>query len=143
MSTHLLNIRQQAAASEMMQAAGRATSQVNTAFSAFDYPPGKLDGARSFLMDDYLQSGRMARAHEVPRNNKSDHCWDVMYYQQNIKPFEPRQGFSETKFHAGFMRRQASQMPYLQQRVRRESATRARASCILMLATRPPKNVGP
>ena len=42
---------------------------------------------------------------------------DVLHYQKDVAP-RARQGFSETKFHSGFMRRQASQMPYLQQRVR-------------------------
>ena len=108
----LFDARQAAAARD---AAGKPTNKLNASFSAFDYAPAKLDNARSFLMDDYLQSGRIARKREEPTRDK---CWDVLHYQRDVVPFEPRQGFSETKFHSGFMRRQGSQMAYLQQRVR-------------------------
>ena len=61
-------------------------------------------------MDDYLTSRRMARRQEPPSRGST---WDVLQYQKDVEPFVPRQGFSETKFHSGFMRRQGSQMPYL------------------------------
>ena len=57
--------RQAAAARAMADGAmpaGRPTAPLNAAFCAFDYLPSKLDRQRSFLMDDYLSSGRMARA---------------------------------------------------------------------------------
>lgn len=112
----LFDARQAAAASAAARdAAGKPTNKLNASFSAFDYAPAKLDNARSFLMDDYLQSGRIARKREEPTR---DRCWDVLHYQKDVVPFEPRQGFSETKFHSGFMRRQGSQIAYLQQRVR-------------------------
>lgn len=112
----LFDLRQaQAADAAGKDAAGKSTNLLNASFSAFDYAPSKLDHGRSFLMDDYLQTGRIARKREEPTR---DRCWDVLHYQKDVAPFEPRQGFSETKFHSGFMRRQASQMPYLQQRVR-------------------------
>lgn len=121
----LFDVRQaQAADAAAKDAAGKPTNRLNASFSAFDYAPAKLDNGRSFLMDDYLQSGRVARKREEPSR---DRCWDVLHYQKDVAPFEPRQGFSETKFHSGFMRRQASAMPYLQQRVRlRAPARRAR-----------------
>ena len=56
----VFDMRQAAAA----EAAGKRTGALNSSFSAFDYAPAKLDTARSFLMDDYLQSGRKARKHE-------------------------------------------------------------------------------
>ena len=108
----------QAAAADAMMPAGKSTRLQNASFSALDYHPAKLDGGRSFLMDDYTISGRMARARN-PIEHES--CWDVMQYQKDITPFQPKQGFSETKFHSGFMRRQASQMPYLTERVRKRA----------------------
>ena len=98
---------------EAADAAGKATNRLNASFSAFDYAPAKLDHGRSFLMDDYLQSGRVARRRDEAER---DRCWDVLQYQKDVEPFKPRQGFSETKFHNGFMRRQGSQMPYLVER---------------------------
>ena len=122
----LFDARQAAAASAAAHdAAGKPTNKLNASFSAFDYAPAKLDNARSFLMDDYLQSGRIARKREEPTR---DRCWDVLHYQKDVVPFEPRQGFSETKFHSGFMRRQGSQMAYLQQRVRSKPHARCCAA---------------
>ena len=117
MSNTLYDMRQASAAARaagLADAAGKSTQMMNSSFSAFDYTPSRLEKARNFLMDDYLQSGRAARAHQP----MSDSCWDILHYQKAVAPFVPKQGFSETKFHAGFMRRQGSQMPYLQQRVR-------------------------
>jgi hypothetical protein len=99
---------------EAAYAAGKATASLNASFSAYDYKPAKIEGGRSFLMDDYLHVNRAARAHE---EHKRDNCWDILQYQKDVAPFQPRQGFSETKFHSGFMRRQGSQMPYLTDRV--------------------------
>ena len=98
---------------EAADAAGKPTNRLNASFSAYDYAPAKLDHKRSFLMDDYLNAGRAARKAEEPSR---DRCWDLLHYQKDVVPFEPRQGFSETKFHSGFMRRQGSQMPYLEER---------------------------
>ena len=95
--------------------AGKPTRALNASFRAFDYPPGKCDPGRSFLMDDYLTSGRVARRQDP---NVVDATWDVLQYQKDVELFQPKQGFSETKFHAGFMRRQGAQMPYLVARVR-------------------------
>ena len=97
-----------------MPPAGKATNNVNMSFSAFDYAPARLEPGRTFLMDDYLTSGRAARRQEEHQRGV---CWDVLQYQKDVEPFRPRQGFSETKFHSGFMRRQGSQMPYIAQRV--------------------------
>lgn len=96
-------------------AAGKDTKQMNSSFSAFDYVPSRLEKARNFLMDDYIQSGRAARRQQTMQ----DSCWDILQYQKDVQPFVPRQGFSETKFHSGFMRRQGSQMPYLVEREER------------------------
>ena len=109
--------RQAAAARAMADGAmpaGRPTAPLNAAFCAFDYLPSKLDRQRSFLMDDYLSSGRMARAQS--ESSRRDTSWEVLQYQKDIEPFIPEQGFNQTKFHAGFMRRQASNIPYLVER---------------------------
>jgi len=101
-------------------AAGKATSALNSSFSAIDYHPAKLDHGRSFLMDDYLQTGRVARRND-PVNElahlKHDSARGLLQYQTDTTLWQPKQGFSETKFHKGFMRRQGASIPYLQERV--------------------------
>lgn len=128
--------RRQAAAADGM-AAGKATKNVNASFSAFDYAPSKLDKSRTFMMDDYVNSGRVARKHV--EGARRDTTWDVLQYQTDVTPFQPAQGFSETKFHSGFMRRQASAMPYLQQRVRRPLTAAHRLTGPPPAAHRPPR----
>ncbi len=98
-----------------MPPAGKGTNPLNASFSAYDYRPARLDNGRSFLMDDYAKTGRVSRRNELePSLSKlrRDHCWDVMHYQKNPAPFEPVQGFNETKFHTGFMRRQLYDIPH-------------------------------
>ena len=97
--------------------AGKETRTLNASFSAYDYKPAKLDFGRSFLMDDYVRTGRVAR-HDPRldgslRHLKGDSCWDVIHYQQESQQqqFTPTQGFNETKFHKGFMRRQQCDIP--------------------------------
>jgi len=117
----LYDLRQAEAAA----AAGKATTRLNASFSAFDYGVSKLDNSRNFLMDDYVESGRMARRSQ-PATGR-DSCWELLQYQKEVTAFEPAQGCSETKFHMGFLRRHAPKMPYLAAReVRRlrESAPR-------------------
>lgn len=101
-------------------AAGKATTQLNSSFSALDYHPAKLDHGRSFLMDDYLQSGRVARRSDLGELShlKHDNARDLLQYQRDSTTvWCPKQGFTETKFHKGFMRRQSTAIPYLQERV--------------------------
>ena len=100
--------------------AGRATQPMNSSFSAYDYKQTKLEPGRCFLMDDYVRTGRVTRRTELEpavAHLKSDRCWNLIHSgQPDTKPFEAKQGFSETKFHSGFMRRQKDSIPYLSER---------------------------
>jgi len=104
---------------EHMVPAGKPTQAVNTSFSAFDYLPSKIDrmdrrGGRGFLMDDYLYSGRVARRNdpEQPLQHlTSDTCKELIQYQKDATPWQVKQGLTETTFHTGFTRRQASSIP--------------------------------
>lgn len=99
--------------------AGKATTTLNSSFSALDYHTAKLESGRSFLMDDYLQSGRVTRRANVGemQHLNHDNARELLQYQTDTTLWQPKQGFSETKFHRGFMRRQGSSMQYLQERV--------------------------
>lgn len=100
------------------QAAGRATVECNASHNAFDYKAAKLDFGRSFLMDDYVESGRTVRRMDLPgpvAHMRNDACWEAIKNPDQTT-FVAKQGFSETKFHNGFMRRQGMSIPYLQER---------------------------
>ena len=100
--------------------AGKNTIAINSSFTAYDYKQEKLNPARSFLMDDYVRTGRVTKRCELDesvKHLKQDSCWPLIQSgQRDTAPFEAKQGFSETKFHAGFMRRQAANIPYLAER---------------------------
>lgn len=115
----LYDLRQAEAAGRVEAAAGKPTQTLNASFSAFDYHPAKLDHGRSFLMDDYLQTGRVARRNDLGpmAHLKHDNARELLQYQTDTTVWQPKQGFTETKFHKGFMRRQGSSIPYLQERV--------------------------
>lgn len=106
--------------------AGKPSQQLNASFSAYDYNPGKLNGARSFLMDDY-HAGRTTKSYSgaslLPSQhvNKppSESTWAMLHCQKSEPQFQATQGFAETKFHAGFMRRQ--QESILQDAARKRS----------------------
>ena len=107
------------------QAAGRATVDCNASHNAFDYKAAKLDFGRSFLMDDYVQSGRTVRRMDLPgpvAHMRDDACWEAIKNPDQTT-FVAKQGFSETKFHNGFMRRQGMSIPYLQERASRPPQT--------------------
>lgn len=109
---------------EAADAAGRPTRETNAACTAYDYQPGKLDHGRSFLMDDYVRSGRVTRRVDGPMAHmKKDVCWDLLQYQTDTTQFVPKQGFTETKFHSGFMRRQATNIPFAAEREARGRKT--------------------
>jgi len=65
-------------------------------------------------MDDYLQSGRVARRNdpvEPLQHLTGDACKGLIQYQTDTTPWQPKQGLTETTFHTGFTRRQASSIP--------------------------------
>ena len=109
-------------------AAGKWTHRLNASFSAYDYKVAKLDSGRSFLMDDYLQSGRVARRRDLSDMPHLGHdsCWEVMR-KDDAPDFVAKQGFRETKLHAGFMRRQFE----------RGLTKQGGAACLLKLQQRP------
>jgi len=108
-------------------AAGKPSTLMNSSFSAYDYKPSHLDGQRSFMMDDYLQSGRFARSKPA---SGGDSCWELLHYKAEPQ-FKPVQGFSETKFHNGFMRRQQSSILQDQQRLENEVHKEQRAERVM------------
>ena len=84
-------------------AAGQPTKALNKSFSGYEYLPSRLQGAgtRSFLMDDYPLD-RSSRTNKP----EQDQMYDFLQYQKEVAPWQPKQGFSETRFHNGFQRRQ-------------------------------------
>ena len=71
---------------------------------------------------------------------KGDTCKDLLQYQPDGPQWQPKQGFSETKFHSGFMRRQASSIPYIQERV---SETQERGGVAASYASPCPQPAAP
>ena len=100
-------------------AAGKPSTRLNSSFSAYDYKQSHLDNSRSFMMDDYVNSGRAARS-QPPASVVSDSCWELMHHRGgSSSQFQPMQGVQETKFHKGFQRRQE---PQIQQDAARKDA---------------------
>jgi len=110
--------------------AGKPSTVLNSSFSAYDYKPAHLDRQRSFMMDDYLTSGRVARS-KPASSASSDSCWEVLHYKDQPQ-FETKQGFSETKFHKGFVRRQQPTIRQDEQRLLNESARQERAERVMV-----------
>ena len=82
--------------------AGLATESLSRSQTALDYAPARLEGRRSFLMDDYDMIGRTARR-PAP---SSDSVAALIGYQALPGDFSQGKGLSNTKFGAGFTRRQ-------------------------------------
>ena len=115
---------------EGMPPAGKPTQTLNAAFSAYEYKPGRLEHGRSFLMDDYLVDGRRSRPQRENLNLAGDQCFAALQYQRDIPHWQPTQGFSDTKFHNGFYRRQQGSIGQDVERIRNTEQCEVRHDAI-------------
>mmetsp|Transcript_5537 Transcript_5537/g.14626 ORF Transcript_5537/g.14626 Transcript_5537/m.14626 type:complete len:152 (-) Transcript_5537:288-743(-) len=69
-----------------------------------------------FLMDDCMATDRITRKADLGELHclKGDTILSLVQYETDTTLSQPKQGFSKTKFHKGFMRRQADSIRYLQ-----------------------------
>ncbi len=122
-----------------MKPAGKPTLPLNAAFSAYDYKPGHIHAGRSFMMDDYGPGGpeaRKTREHRENRNLAGDQCFQALLGADGYRgetQFVPKQGFSQTKFHNGFYRRQQYDIRQDVERKQREQEQEVRQAAITQL----------
>jgi hypothetical protein len=82
--------------------AGIRTECLARSQTALDYASARLEGGRTFLMDDYDAIGRTSRR-PAPT---ADSVASLLGYQAAPEPFSQGGGLATTKFGAGFTRRQ-------------------------------------
>ena len=82
--------------------AGMRSEALARSQTALDYKAARLEGGRTFLMDDYDAIGRTSRR-PAPM---PDSVASLIAYQSAPEPFSEGKGLASTKFGAGFTRRQ-------------------------------------
>jgi hypothetical protein len=82
--------------------AGMRTESLGRSQTALDYASARLEGGRTFLMDDYDVIGRTSRR-PAPT---TDSVASLIRYKAAPEPFTQGKGLSTTKFGTGFTRRQ-------------------------------------
>lgn len=112
-----------------MPAAGKATIGLNSAFSACEYKPGRLEPGKTFLMDDY--ESRQCRPHRENLHLTNDACFQALAYEKEVTQFAPKQ--ESAKFHTGFYRRQQGTILQDAERKQREAVKEVRGEVISQL----------